>query len=144
MGARAPRPPPPLNPHNPVGDGESARRHELAATAGSIANEIQRKLNYPVPYAFDAVIAWLEAGADVAFDIMPVIDRHIASGRPAPTRLKYFNRQIAESIATRTTPLPAVQPRAGPAKRGSDYDIAAVTDRHFASKISQKPKKEAP
>lgn len=61
----------------------------------------------PIPYSGGPVHAWLAAGAIPEVDIYPVVERLIATRRDRPPRsLGYFTQSIADSIHTRTTPMP--------------------------------------
>lgn len=51
--------------------------------------------------------AWLAEGWDADLDILPTVRRLMASKQSSPpTSLKYFERAIADSYATRTAPTP--------------------------------------
>lgn len=56
--------------------------------------------------------AWLRSGADLELDILPTIRRLMAKrGQDPPRSLGYFSQAIADSLASRTQPLPPGKPQ---------------------------------
>lgn len=74
------------------------------AAVYSRATEI---ISAPIPYSAAPVHAWLAAGAIPEVDIYPTIERMMAKRRDRPpSGLGYFTTAIADSIHTRTQPMP--------------------------------------
>jgi hypothetical protein len=72
-------------------------------------------LNNPNCLVWGRVDAWLKQGAEPELDIYPTLERLKPNWRGR--NLDYFDGAIADSIASRTKPLPAGQARASPEGR---------------------------
>lgn len=85
-------------------------RHERF---GEVVKRVETVLNCPTLTVFAEVDQWLKGGADPDTDIYPTLER-LKSKWSGPS-LKYFTQAIADSVATRTTPMPQGRPRPGQA-----------------------------
>lgn len=107
---------------------------ELHPRFAEVVEKVETLLNSPKLMVFGRIDAWLKAGADPEIDIYPVLKRIAANGKWNGSTLSYFDGPVAQSIADRTKPLPAAQPRADrerDRKREHSYESAQpVTDAH--------------
>lgn len=74
---------------------------------GECYARIEALLNLGVPLNGSRIHAWLAAGADPDLDIIPTIERLLGrrNGQAPPQTLTYFDRAIADALATRLKPL---------------------------------------
>lgn len=99
-----------------LGPGPSIKEEEQKASHpgrherfGEVMKRVESILNCPSLTVFAEIDQWLKGGADPDADIYPTLER-LKSKWSGPS-LRYFTQAIADSVATRKTPLPQGVPR---------------------------------
>lgn len=114
-------------------------RHERL---GEVGQHIETILNSPVPLVLAEVDQWLKGGADPDLDIYPTVER--LKPKWSGPSLKYFTQAIADSVATRKTPLPPGKPRgsyqapSAPVLTADERAKAAATGRQSRLELARK------
>ena len=88
-------------------ESSSAREVKIHSRYAEVRERVEAILNSPSCTNMNRIAAWLEAGAIPETDIYPILEARMVGWHG--TTLKYFDRAIADAIASRTSPMPPGQ-----------------------------------